>query len=517
LAERLARAALDEGAGTAAVTALAEALRWQGRHTEAEHVASEAVPRTTAERQELAVTRTLNLFYGLGTVVQAFEAPTGDPSTAVDDRAQPSGGRRRPDLVGAVQSLLFFAAGRPQQAVDWARDAWYGPSTDTYSLLWACAARASALAVLGRTDEALVSADRGWTALEQCRDEVELSTARVALGQGELLALELSGRLRQARARALELHRATLARASSATDGISALSLGSVALAAGHLDQAVRWLSEAAARLDKSDPLGLLQLCRAKLTQAHALLGHLANARAVLASIDPPAVRVFEPELFLAYAWAVAADHREEEAAAAACRAASSAAGMGQLALEGRALHTAVRLGRASDVAGRLTELAEEVGSRLFNAFARHAEAVAGGLGESLDDVATEFESLDARLLAADAAAQASEAHARAGNRRRAAMSAARAVGLSRTSGGVHTPALERLGSRSLTTRERQVAEMAAEGVSNQGIAHRIELSVRTVETHLANAYAKLGISTRTALPEALGVVAGPPRSLEDC
>jgi len=249
------------------------------------------------------------------------------------------------------------------------------------------------------------------------------------------------------------------------------------------------------------------------LAQAHALLGHHENARAVLPRIDLPAIRVFEPELFLAYAWAAAADHREEEAAAAACRAASSAAGMGQLALEGRALHTAVCLLRATGVAGRLKELAEEVRSRLFDAYARHAEAVVAGHGESLDDIATEFESLDARLLAADAAAQASEAYARAGHRRRAAISAARAVGLSRASGGIHTPALKRLGSRSLTPRELQVAEMAAEGVSNRSIAHRLELSVRTVETHLASAYLKLGISTRAALPEALGAMAGTFRS----
>jgi DNA-binding CsgD family transcriptional regulator len=509
LAEQLARAALNGGAGTTAITALAEALRWQGRHAEAEHVASEPVPRTLAERQELTITRMLNLFYGLGAVAQAFTPPTGAPSTVADDRAQLSGGRRPLDPVGALQSLLSFAAGRPQQAVDRAGDEWFGPSVDAYAQLWTCAARTSALAVLGRTDEAIVSAARGWTVLEQCRDEVELSTARAALAQGELLALELSGRLRQARARALELHRATLARASSAADGISALGLGSVALATGHVDRAIRWLTEAAGRLDRSDPLGLLQLCRAKLAQAHALLGHHESARAFLPRIDLPSARIFEPELFLAHAWAAAADHREEEAAAAACRAASSAAGMGQLALEGRALHTAVRLGRATGVTRRLRELAEEVGSRLFDAFARHAEAVAGGLGESLDDVATEFESLDARLLAADAAAQASEAHARAGHRRRATISAARAVGLSRASGGIHTPALERLGSRSLTARELQVAEMAAEGVSNRSIAHKLELSVRTVETHLANAYAKLGISTRAALPEALGAMAG--------
>jgi len=239
LAEQLARAALNRGAGTVAITALAEALRWQGRHAEAEYVASEAVPRTVAERQELTITRTLNLFYGLGAAAQAFATPMGDPSTATDDRTHPSGGRRPPDPVGAVQSLLSYAAGRPQQAVDRAGAAWCSPSADTYAQLWSCAARTGALAVLGRPEEAVASADRGWTALEQCRDEVELSTARAALGQSEVLALELSGRLREARTRALELHRATLGRASSAADGVSALSLGSVALATGHVDRAI--------------------------------------------------------------------------------------------------------------------------------------------------------------------------------------------------------------------------------------------------------------------------------------
>jgi DNA-binding CsgD family transcriptional regulator len=494
LAERLARAALEKGAGTAATVALAEALRWQGRHVEA---ATEAVSCTAVERQQLAITRMLNLFYGLGVVNQAFAPP-------MDDRDPATHGRPS-ELVRAVQSVLLFSAGRPQEAVKLTEDASYGTSADPCTRLWACVARTSALAVLGRTKEALASANRGWMALDQCPDEVESSTARTALAQGELLALELSGRLRLATARAMELHMATLARASSASDSVSALGVGSVALAAGHPAEAVRWLAEAAAHLVEGDPLGSLRLCRAKLAQAHALLGDPASARATLTGPDSPTVRVFEPEYLLAQAWTAAADHREEEAAAAALEAASSAAGMKQLAVEGRALHTAVRLGGAPKVAGRLKELAEEVGGRMFGAFARHAEAVVGRLGERLDEVAIEFESLGARVLAADATAQAAEAHTSAGNRRRAAMSAARAVALARASGGVHTPALERLGSRSLTARERQVAMMAAERVSNQGIARKLGLSVRTVETHLANAYAKLGISTRAALVEALG------------
>ena len=49
-----------------------------------------------------------------------------------------------------------------------------------------------------------------------------------------------------------------------------------------------------------------------------------------------------------------------------------------------------------------------------------------------------------------------------------------------------------------LTPREREVLHLLAEGASNQQIARRLELSVRTVEAHLTHIYAKLGVSSRT-------------------
>ena len=59
-------------------------------------------------------------------------------------------------------------------------------------------------------------------------------------------------------------------------------------------------------------------------------------------------------------------------------------------------------------------------------------------------------------------------------------------------------------GLAALTPRQRQVCELAASGKPNRAIAQELFLSVKTVETHLAAAYEKLGVETREALVGAL-------------
>lgn len=56
----------------------------------------------------------------------------------------------------------------------------------------------------------------------------------------------------------------------------------------------------------------------------------------------------------------------------------------------------------------------------------------------------------------------------------------------------------------SLTPSERSVADLAAAGQSNREIANQLVLSVRTVESHLASAYRKLGVRSRAQLVSAL-------------
>jgi DNA-binding CsgD family transcriptional regulator len=55
-----------------------------------------------------------------------------------------------------------------------------------------------------------------------------------------------------------------------------------------------------------------------------------------------------------------------------------------------------------------------------------------------------------------------------------------------------------------LTPSERRVAEMASDGMSNKDIAQALFVTVKTVETHLGHAYAKLGINSRAQLPARL-------------
>jgi two-component system response regulator NreC len=51
-----------------------------------------------------------------------------------------------------------------------------------------------------------------------------------------------------------------------------------------------------------------------------------------------------------------------------------------------------------------------------------------------------------------------------------------------------------------LTEREREVLRLVAEGHTNQEIADRLIVSVKTVETHRAHVMSKLGLQTRAEL-----------------
>lgn len=66
----------------------------------------------------------------------------------------------------------------------------------------------------------------------------------------------------------------------------------------------------------------------------------------------------------------------------------------------------------------------------------------------------------------------------------------------SRVSATLRNGAPEPRGARGLTDREREIAQLLAEGRSNKEVAARLHISFKTVETHRATIMRKLGASS---------------------
>jgi DNA-binding CsgD family transcriptional regulator len=247
--------------------------------------------------------------------------------------------------------------------------------------------------------------------------------------------------------------------------------------------------------------------------QALALAGQASRAEETLSGYEAlglPTFLLTETDLLQARAWAAAAAGDLPAARAQLEAAADLGEQIGDLIGAASALHGLARLGHARDAAARLAALATEVDGELVAARAAYASAVAAGDSEALKGVCGDFEEMGAILYAAEASAEAAVLLRRAGSARAAAAAEQQAARLLARCEGAVTPPVEIIGARVwLTPGELDTAVQAAAGGSNKQIAGHLQVSVRTVESHLQRAYEKLGISGRHELADALRDRAG--------
>lgn len=327
----------------------------------------------------------------------------------------------------------------------------------------------------------------------------------LALGHRELLALRSAGLLDDADevARRYDM----LATAGVPVGVIVGYLRGQVLLARGQAGAAAPALQAAVDGLIGREP-NFLFWARLALVTALAVSGNPADARAALAAAEAsygPALELHATDLRLARAWSTAADDGMSEAIALAREGAAIAHERGQWAVEVVALQTAVQFGDPT-AADRLAELCGRVEGPRAPAAAEHAAALAATDGAALHAASERWEEMGAWSLAADAAAQAAVVHDRFGLRGSSLSAAARATTLAARCGGVRTPALRAATwPLPLTKREREIATLAAGGLSNRAIAQRLMISVRTVEGHVLRACAKLGVERRSALTDIIG------------
>jgi ATP/maltotriose-dependent transcriptional regulator MalT len=303
------------------------------------------------------------------------------------------------------------------------------------------------LGLLGRTEEAAGTVDRTELEARLTRNDQSLQWALwmrawVLLDRGDLDEAKLAAE--ESVALALHLDQSALVTIGNAV-------LGSVLLAAGHPDQALPLI--AAYDVEPG------WVCRwaPRLVEAQLALGDLEGAAA---SADRAA--------------ATAGESRLSGAVAAAERA-------GSMVLAARGDHAG-----AADLARSAVVQAFAIGAKLD---AAQAHLLAGRALAVLDK-----EEAVAHLR------QANQLASRRGARRTADEATRELRRLGRRMGVGGSRSTGRVGVDALSSREREISELVAQGLTNREIAARLFLSQKTVESHLSKAFGKLGVSSRAAL-----------------
>jgi DNA-binding CsgD family transcriptional regulator/tetratricopeptide (TPR) repeat protein len=498
LVERLAQAALAVGAARFdAELILGEALAWQGKLDEADALLAGLVPLAASDhdRAQLALARVFPMFSDPGWATEA-EAILVQAEGDIDDV----------DLrheITTRRAIVYHMNGRAPEAVAAAMEVVNSPLASPANLLVAYLTLLPELAQCGHLDRALAEVPRALDTLDAASDAVPQARSILLLSIARVH--HMGGNLAEATTLARSVYDEATARGARQLCSLAAAVLGTIAVDAGRLWQAIGWLQEAAADLRERDPHRILAMTLAAQAQALAGVGHATQAVSVMAEADaishplPPGLLL---DMDLARAWVLAATGEVSRARSLALDSAGAAQRAGRHAMELGALHGALRLGAHGDISARISRASTLVSGQLAAGYVEHAQALHAHDGARLDAVSIAFEQTGALVLAAEAACEAAECHAREGLVVRQMASTSRAEEVLRNCGGhLVTPVLARSGAvEVLTRREREVANLAAQGSSNREIASRLTVSVRTVEGHLASVFSKLGIRGRDEL-----------------
>jgi DNA-binding CsgD family transcriptional regulator len=494
-AERLARHAHETTASLQASVLLAEILVHLGRSAEAARITQALPPDslTPADREALVYCAAMS--EGLLTGDAGGGAEIVGGLLAGDAAASDQ-------LRGLHCALLAFDA-RFGQALEVGTPLLDDPAAHAAARTFAGLGVIGSEYWLGRTRRAVTLADSILPLALSVREVLPFGAASIELIA--VCALVEEGQFDRAEARAQQMRQQAADDDDPFTRPRAEYCHGRVELMRGRPATALRDFRRCLAALSSFDQ-AFLRHISSMLARAAALTGDVATARATLdACADAPRMKTYEPEFELAVAATDAAEMRLAEAADHAAWAAEVAADHSEWNVALAGYHDAARYGAARQILIPMREAATHVDGTLAWCYLDHASALARRDPVGLDEAARRFESHGAILLAAEAAAEAALAHTAAGHARLARASANRASALRNR---CETTVLPWLAGAAvpvaLTARERQIAVLAARGETDAAIADQLAISARTVQTHLARVYSKLGITGRSEIADQL-------------
>lgn len=491
LTHRLAEAAVDAGGGLEAHLLHAQSLTRLGRGDEAQAVLA-GLPEHEARDYVWATAATMraaNLLFTPDGVAQSW---------AVIDEALASAPEGLVPQLLAFRVVQLAMEARPHEAVE------LGQSVDSSQLsalaatILACG-MAVALGDIGQPDAAALIAEEG---NRRAAASPQAAYQAVALNLVYVDALVLSGRIEEAVALGDRVCRlwADIPRVphtvATAINGMAALAHGDLAAARVNIEAA---LDETESRADST---GLAYLLLVAYTETLARSGDVDGAMKAQSQMEAerhPSYVYMESGRLLARSWVAAARGRTTEAIVLAGQAAEFARAHGQHAREAMCLQAAMQFGDHRH-ASRLAELAKVAAGPRAGVVLQWANALSDSDADELMSISRGLEDMGDNIGAADAAAQAAVIFKR-DNRNGARLTASgRAASLAKGCGATTLATKLAATSLPLTNREREIATLVSQGMSNQQIADVLVASRRTVEGHIYRACQRLGVKDRNEL-----------------
>lgn len=496
-ATTLATAAFDGGAGFEAAALLVELHGAQGRAASAVQFLDHMEQLTVNDGQRVRAAR-------LRAVVAVLDG--ADARTAneiLDHAASMVSDPIHLRTIDATRAFVAWSVHDVPSAIEVTRAILDDPATRRSERAQALMTAAGALTTVGRSVDAATLLDEQLPILAESPPDAEDGIVLIA----RIVVLCDLGLLREAHDLCTEALRVTEVIGWDEGTGFLSMALAQVALMAGDGGRCVE-LASGGMLLTPLDRFGQHRVALSLLAHALAVTRDATDddiASALARMEDAPIrTRLFAVTEVRARAAFAARRGAMSEARTIIEAAVAEADGQGRRTQVSMLLHDLVRYGFAS-AGTQLDRVASTCQGDLAAARAEHGRAAAAHDGVALDAAADRFEALGTVLYAAETSAQAAREHAAAALHARAQASARRATALADACGAT-TPALHDLpdSATHLTTREREVAGLAASGLSDRVIAAHLSLSARTVQSHLYAAYAKLGVAGRDELSGAL-------------
>ena len=432
-------------------------------------------------------------FYHTGRMEDALELMRKELAQATDPEI-------RDDLASALAiNLMMF--GSIEEVAELSRDLLERPDASSTSRLMSLVAATSADGITLRPGEVRAGVEAAMPLVEENRHRfanaedilhASLCVAEVAAGDLAAARSTVDDRL----ALALDSDRGDL-------PGFWTMFNGLILLYEGAARRSYDSQLEALLLLDRYDSWLSAPLATVGAAHAAAVMANGSDARSHIEGLSPEmrAVPRIRSRVDHVEALLTAMEEGLTSGAKAALAAGDLAAEDEHLLWAAEAWHLAVRLGRPELVSERLATMSSHRPGTIVSLYSAHADALKAGDVPGLEQVTRDFARAGFALFAAEAACQLAGIRRRGQEETLARRAAALARELLPSGSGARTPPFAELPeSVPLTPREREVALLAADGVTSKEIAVRLFISVRSVDNHLSRAYAKLGVGGRSEL-----------------